>query len=199
MKIYVDIDDVLCETAAELCGLAEREFGKGARYEDVRCFDLKVAFGLDDAQMARFSELSHERDSILSYPPTPGAADGVLALRDAGHRVDIVTGRPAFTHRDTADWLRSAGLAGFPVTYVDKYGRTFPPRPDDPPTVSLAELEARGYDLAIDDSPVVLRRLAEWRRTRVMVYSRPWNRDFRLAANMVRVGGWPDILREYAP
>ena len=39
MRIYVDIDDVLCETAASLCGLAAREFGRHVAYEDVGVFD----------------------------------------------------------------------------------------------------------------------------------------------------------------
>lgn len=195
MRIYVDMDDVLCETAAALCILAEREFGKSVRYGDVRSFDLQEVFGLTDGEMERFRVVSHERGSILGYPQTPGAADGVRALVAAGHRVDIVTGRPAFTHRDTSEWLRTAGLGDLPVTYVDKYGRSFASGPDDPPTVDMGELEARRYDVVIDDSPVVLRRLAEWTRSRILVFSRPWNEAFPLAANMTRVRGWPDVLR----
>ena len=195
MRIYVDMDDVLCETAAALCKLAEREFGKFVEYGNVRSFDLQEVFGLTDGEMDRFRVVSHERDSILGYPQTPGAADGVRALVEAGHLVDIVTGRPAFTHCDTSEWLRAAGLGGLPVTYVDKYGRSFASGPDDPPTVTLGELESRRYDVVIDDSPVVLRRLAEWRSSRVLVFSRPWNESFPLAPNMIRVGGWEDVSR----
>lgn len=195
MRIYVDMDDVLCETAATLCELAEREFGRSVRYCDVRSFDLQEVFGLTDGEMERFCVVSHERGSILGYPQTPGAADGVRALAAAGHRVDIVTGRPAFTHRDTSEWLRIAGLGGFPVTYVDKYGRSFASGPEDPPTVTMDELETRRYEAVIDDSPVVLRRLARWTRSRVLVFSRPWNESFPLAANMTRVRGWPDVSR----
>jgi len=35
MRIYCDMDDILCETAASLCTLAEREFGRVVAYEDV--------------------------------------------------------------------------------------------------------------------------------------------------------------------
>jgi hypothetical protein len=116
-------------------------------------------------------------------------------LAAAGHRVDIVTGRPAFTHHDTSEWLRIAGLGAFPVTYVDKYGRSFASGPEDPPTVTMDELETRCYDVVIDDSPVVLRRLAGWIHSRVLVFSRPWNESFPLAENMTRVGGWTDVTR----
>lgn len=195
-RIYVDIDDVLCETAAKLCEIAEREFGRVVRYGGVRSFDLQKVFSLDDAEMARFRELSHEEEVLASYPVTEGAVEGVKALVAAGHEVDLVTGRPASSHRGTERWLEAAGLGDFKVTYVDKYGRAgcFATGPDDPPTVSLEELRARGYDVAIDDSPVVLDRLAAWHETRVMVFDRPWNASFPLAPNMLRARSWQDVL-----
>ena len=40
MRIYVDMDAVLCETAASLCRLAERAFGRQVSYGQVFDFDL---------------------------------------------------------------------------------------------------------------------------------------------------------------
>lgn len=199
MRIYVDIDDILCETAAALCALATREFGRHVAYEDVRVFDLQQAFGLSDGEMRRFVRLSHAPEVLMDFPATPGAAEGVRALRAAGAEVDILTGRPASSHEATAAWLASVGLDGFNVEYVDKYGRKFERRPGDPKTVPLAELLARHYDFALDDSPVILKSLAAWTRTKVLVFDRPWNRDFVLAPNMARVGGWPDVLTACSP
>jgi len=195
MKIYVDIDDVLCETAAKLCEIAGREFGRRVPYDEVRDFDLQKVFSLSDAEMERFRELSHSEETLASYPATEGAVEGVKALAAAGHDVDIVTGRPASAHRGTEAWLRAAGLADFKVTYVDKYGRTgcFAASADDPPTVDFDDLRSRRYDVAIDDSPVVLSRLAAWPETRVLVFDRPWNAHFPLAANMTRVASWREI------
>ena len=51
MRIYIDIDDVMCETAATLCLLAEREFGKGVPYAEVSQFDLQQVFGLTDEEI----------------------------------------------------------------------------------------------------------------------------------------------------
>ena len=127
-------------------------------------------------------------------------SDLVLALRAAGHDVEIVTGRPAYAHGDTERWLEAAGLGGFPVTYVDKYGRDacYAHNPGDPPTVPLDELLARRFDVVIDDSPQILARLSGWTGTCILVFSRPWNASFGLAPNMERVGGWKDIVRALA-
>ena len=196
MRIYVDMDDVLCETAASLCGLAEREFGRSVPYGQVHDFDLQRVFGLDDSEMQRFMALSHEPETLAAYPVTPGAAAGMRALRNAGYDVEIVTGRPAVAHAGTERWLDAAGMDGFPVTYVDKYGRDvhYAHSPDDPRTVTMDELLARKYDVAIDDSPVALDRLAIWRRTRILVFDRPWNAAYALAPNMRRVFGWDAIV-----
>ena len=195
MRIYVDMDDVLCETAASLCRLAERTFGRQVSYGQVFDFDLQRVFALSDAEMRRFMALSHAPETLAAYPVTPGAAEGLRTLRAAGHEVEIVTGRPASAHDGTERWLAAAGMDGFPVTYVDKYGRDacYAHRPGDPRTISMDELLARAYDVAIDDSPVALDRLAVWRRTQLLVFDRPWNAAYALAPNMRRVLGWADI------
>lgn len=196
MRIYVDIDDVLCETAVHLCRLAERNFGRIVPYEKVFQFDLQGVFGLTDAEMARFMVLSHEPASLMAHEETPGAAAGVRALRAAGHDVEIVTGRPASAHVATAAWMTAHGLGDFAVTYVDKYGRDacYAHNPGDPPTVTLDQLLARNYDVVIDDSPSILAHLAGWRKTRILVFARPWNETFALAPNMERVGDWNEIV-----
>lgn len=197
MRIYVDVDDVLCETAAHLCELAARAFGRHVAYADVFQFDLQKVFGFSDEDMRRFMLRAHEPDSILSHAVTPGAPEGVRALRATGHAVEIVTGRPAASHAATAAWLAAAGLADFSVSYVDKYGRAahYARNPGDPPTVPLDGLLARRYDVVVDDSPAVLRHLATaWPATRIFVFDRPWNRAYPLAPNMTRVAGWPEIV-----
>ena len=48
MKIYVDYDDCLCETARSFSRLAVEMFGKHVPYEKIRYFDLDKSFDLDD-------------------------------------------------------------------------------------------------------------------------------------------------------
>ena len=194
MRIYCDMDDILCETAATLCRLVERTFGVHVAYEDVREFDLQKSFNLTGDQMRRFMALVHEPENLLAYHETPGAVAGLKALAAAGHDVEIVTGRPASSFRATEAWLAAAGLGDFPVTYVNKYGRLFSQDGDAPEMVPLADLLKRHYDVVIDDSPMVLPAFAAWTSTRILVFDRPWNAQFELVPNMTRVFGWSDIL-----
>lgn len=190
------MDDILCETALSLCRVAKRLFGSTTRYEEMHNFNLQCSFHLTDAQLKELMDVAHSTDFLLSYEPTPGAVEGLKALRAAGHIVDIVTGRPATSYRGTEGWLAAAGLGDFPVTYVNKYGRLFVPDGDAPEMVPLEELMKRPYDVVIDDSPVVLPAFASWTKSKVLVFDRPWNQSFSLAPNMTRVKGWTDILRE---
>lgn len=194
MRIYCDMDDILCETAVSLCDLAFRLFGKRVAYEDVRDFNLQKTFSLTNEEFRRFMDVAHASENILAYDPTPGALAGFEALTRAGHAVEIVTGRPAFTHPATRAWLDREGFGDYSVTYVDKYNRPQPVDPSCPRAVPLAEFMKRHYDVAIDDSPVILPTLAQWMDTRIVVFDRPWNRDFALAPNMTRVRGWRGLV-----
>jgi len=193
LRIYCDMDDILCETAVSLCGLAFRLFGRRVDYEQVREFNLQTSFSLSDEEFRRFMDIAHEPENLMAYDATPGALAGFRALADAGHEVEVVTGRPAFTFRATRTWLDAAGFGAFPVTYVDKYNRPNPVDPEAPKAIPLAEFMTRRYDVAIDDSPVILPTLAQWKDTRVVVFDRPWNRDFALAPNMVRAKDWKEL------
>ena len=195
MRIYCDMDDILCETALALCGLAQRLFGRTTHYEEMHDFNLQTSFRLTEVELKQLMDVAHSTDFLLSYAPTEGAVAALHSLRTAGHVVDIVTGRPATSHRGTEGWLAAMGLGDFPVIYVNKYGRLFVPDGDAPEMVPLAQLLETPYDVVIDDSPVVLPAFKEWTDSKVLVFDRPWNQNFVLAANMKRVKGWADILR----
>lgn len=193
MRIYCDIDDVLSETAVSLCELAEQMFGKRIAYADVRDFNLQRTFNLTDEEMSRYTAAAHAPEHLAAYAPTPGAVEALRKLKAAGHEIELVTGRPSTAWRGTEAWLAKFGLGDFTVTYVDKYGRPCPTDPDAPRMVPLAELLVRHYDIAIDDSPLALKSLEVWTQTRVLVFNRPWNADYQLAANMIRIDSWSDI------
>ena len=59
MKIYVDYDDCLCETARAFTGIAARLFGKNVPYEKVHFFNLQETFRLTDEEYRELMKEGH--------------------------------------------------------------------------------------------------------------------------------------------
>ena len=195
MRIYIDFDDVLCETARHLSSLARDLFARDVPYEAISVFDLQVAFALSGSEIAELMEHAHRTDFLTGIAPAPGGLEAVRALEAGGHDLAIVTGRPAASHDGSCGWLRKHGLAHLDLIYVDKYGRAAAePRPDAPRTLTRDEFTTLHFDVAIDDSPAALDLLAPRQNCTVIVYDRPWNRRYAHAANMRRSDSWPEIV-----
>ena len=197
--IYVDFDDVLCETARRLMGMFNARFNKSVIFEEIFTFDLNVAFGLDDAQTEALVAAFHDPAVLGALEPITGAVETLRAWQVDGIAVDIVTGRPPSSDVATRDWLRVHGVLFREVIFVDKYGRGH----REAPGVELHtcdDLRARGYTLAVDDSFAMAAFLAGRARVPVALYSRPWNLDgdeFAATggAHIYRCSAWTDIDR----
>jgi len=196
MRIYVDFDDVVCETARALCGLARALFGVCVRYEDIRWFDLRRSFDLDAGQYERLMERAHTDDAILGYAPTPGAIGTLIRWRRLGWEVAIVTGRPVASRDVSQRWLERHGVGDVPLVFVDKYQREPPPQPGAARALTRADLRALSFDVALEDAPSALDWLGTHTPARVFVFDRPWNRAYTPPRGTVtRVGDWPAFER----
>ncbi|MCE9614688.1 MAG: hypothetical protein K8T26_10460 [Lentisphaerae bacterium] len=199
LPIYVDFDDVLCETARALTGLLEREFGRRVAFEDIHHFNLGKSFALDDAELQHLMELAHEPDFLGVLEPIPGAIDGLRRWAEAGHAVHIVTGRPASTHAICDAWLRRFEVPHARVIFVNKYGRDLLPG-GSVRAISLDELAGLRFALAVEDAPKAIRFLLERTPTPVAVMDRPWNLrepfDDR-RGQLHRCRDWAHILEQF--
>ena len=190
MRIYVDFDDVLCETARALSDLARTLFGRDVPYERIHAFDLQIAFDLDRRQYDVLMDAAHQPAFLLSLAPTPGGADGLRAWLADGHEVIVVTGRPASACAPSLAWLAQQGLSHVPMLHVDKYNRHHGLTPGAPPTLTLAELHREHFDVAVDDAPRALDALLSRPAPgSTIVFDRPWNRGYA-AAGLVRCADW---------
>ena len=70
MRVYVDFDDVLCETAQGLAVLALEMFGRQVPFEKIHAFDLRVAFDLHLEQYLALMERAHEPDFLRAVKGT---------------------------------------------------------------------------------------------------------------------------------
>lgn len=195
MRIYVDFDDVVCETARALTGLARQMFGRRVAYETIRAFNLVQAFDIDADQHQALMTRAHEPDFLLALEPTPGALDTLSDWCAAGWQVAVVTGRPVASREASQRWLAGHGLHGLPLVFVDKYGREPPPAPGQPRALTNAELRCEHFDLAIDDAPAALDLLADDPACHTIIFDRPWNRAYTSPAgvSLPRCRDWREL------
>jgi hypothetical protein len=176
MRIYVDFDDCLCETARSFSRLAEEMFGKNVPYENIRFFELDKSFGLDEDQFERFMIRGHEPEMLLSYEETPGASAVINEWISGGHEVSIITGRPFSAYEASRQWLVNHGLQKVRLYCFNKYGRDSFIKNSD---FSLEQDDYRRmkFDFAVEDSPKAFKFFDHLPDLRVLVFDRPWNWD----------------------
>ena len=196
MKIYVDYDDCLCETARAFTGIAERLFGKTVPYEKVHFLNLKESFELTDEEYELMMLEGHRPEVLLSFAETPGASRVLNEWIDQGHEVMIITGRPFSSYEPSRRWLDEHGFGRVRMFCLNKYGRdTFIKNSDF--NMEMEDYYRIRFDLAVEDSPVAFRFFEHLPDLKVMVFDRPWNKECSFPGpNYSRVTDWAQI-REY--
>lgn len=195
MKIYVDYDDCLCETARSFSRLAVEMFGKHVPYEKIRYFDLDKSFDLDDDQFQRFMIKGHDPEVLLSYEETPGASATINELISQGHEVSIITGRPFSAYEPSREWLDKHGLKDVRLYCLNKYGRDTSFYNTDF-SLELEDYYKMKFDFAVEDSPKAFKFFDHLPNLKVLVFDRPWNRESVFPGeNYTRCTGW-DMIRK---
>ncbi|MCY3760786.1 MAG: hypothetical protein OXH50_06010 [Gemmatimonadetes bacterium] len=198
-RLYVDLDDVIGETAQRLLVMAEQEYGLRVPFEEVTSFDLDAVFGMDAEETADFYRRSNEADVLSGVALREGAVESLAACRARGIEVWVVTGRPAASRELTRAWLADRGVPHDELVFVDKYGKmqqeeAFPVDPAG--LLSLEELADLEFGAAVEDHLGMARILAGSMRTPVMLMDRPWNRDPEADAHplITRCRDWQAVM-----
>lgn len=193
MKIYIDFDDVICETAKYFTLIAKRLFGKEVPYEQVKFFNLQKSFNLTDSQYEELMKEGHKKEVLLAYEETNGASKIINKWVSEGHEVFVITGRPFDAYEASRKWLDEHNLSKVPLYCVDKYGRehfngatSF--------NLTLQDFYSMTFDFAVEDSPAAFKHLLHFENCKVAVFNRPWNENSEFPGeNFVRCGGWEEI------
>ena len=177
MQIYVDFDDCLCETGRAFSKLAAELFGKNVPYRNMSFFEMDKTFGLNDAQYEQLMIRGHRPEVLLSYEETPGASTVINEWISCGHAVSIITGRPFSAYEPSRQWLDNHGLQKARLYCLNKYGRdSFIINSDF--SLELEDYYRMKFDFAVEDSPKAFKFFDHLPELRVLVFDRPWNRNF---------------------
>ena len=199
MRIYVDFDDCLCETAVAFAGMADRMFGIKVPYEQIRFFNLQDSFSLTDEQYREMMEEGHRPEVLLSYEETPGAVVTLNSWIDSGHGVFVITGRPASAYEASRLWLDEHGLGRADLYCLNKYGRNTDFFKSSTFNLELEDYYRMRFDYAVEDSPLAFRYFTHLPDMKVLVFDRPWNQSAELpGTNYIRCTGWEQIREQVA-
>ena len=195
MKIYVDYDDCLCETARSFSEIAVEMFDKHVPYEQIKYFELNKSFDLDDDQYERFMKKGHEPEVLLSYEETPGASKTINEWISNGHEVSIITGRPFSAYEPSRQWLDEHGLKDVKLYCLNKYGRdSFIKNSDF--SLELEDYYKMEFDFAVEDSYKAFKFFEHLPDLKVLVFDRPWNRECVFPnRNYTRCMDWDSIRK----
>jgi hypothetical protein len=191
-NIYVDLDDVLCETARRFLIIVEREFGKRIAYEQLTNFDIGTACGLLPEERDSLYRIVHEPDELMQMAPIEAAIGALKQWASAGYEIAIVTGRPPNSYEPSLAWLAQHQVAYDSFTMVNKYARF---ETENTVAISLDELAARDYCWAVEDSLPMAQYLAGAMKVPVALIDCPWNRSAENHANVGRYSDWPTIAQ----
>ncbi|MBO7335527.1 MAG: 2-dehydropantoate 2-reductase [Lachnospiraceae bacterium] len=195
MRIYVDFDDCLCETAKALADITARLFGKVIAYEDIRFFDLRDSFGLTEEEYRELMIEAHRPEILFSFEEIPGAVKALNDWMDLGNEVFVITGRPLASSEVSRRWLDEHGLKRARMYFLDKYGRDLNDK-DNELNLEPEDFYKMHFDYAVEDSPVAFKFFEHLPDMKVMVFDRPWNRDCTFPnGNYSRCTDW-EMIRE---
>jgi len=192
--IYVDLDDVACETCDRLADFARQHFDRDVTVESMIDYDLRKSFNFDEETYRRYMKAFHATE-LLHIPETPDACEVIRSWAVDGLEPVIVTGRPTYSNAVTLEWLANHGLADIRVLHVDKYAKLFNAS-EDPlitPFPALCEMDVQ---FAIDDAPNAIRMISETQLCPYAIFTRPWNRKFEPPVSDLlsfRVSRWREI------
>jgi uncharacterized HAD superfamily protein len=197
-RIYVDMDDVLCETAQGFLTLLNREYKRSVAFEEIVAFDLSRSFNLTQEELEQFMARAHEHDVLTDLEPIPGALEGVMDWVRRGYEIEIVTGRPPSTEAVSREWLERFGVPHESLTFLAKYANMHS-EDDVQRAKPLSDLSADDYCLAIEDSRDMAHYLGGTLGLPVALLDRPWNHNGNepLPAGVVRCRGWADLKEKF--
>jgi uncharacterized HAD superfamily protein len=201
-SLYVDIDDVLSQTIESLIDLLHHLHDRRVDVADVQHFDLEKSFALDRTEIARFMDHAHSDEIIESILPTEGAVSVLDSWGQRGDTVRLVTGRPPTTYHASRRWLETHGLRHDSLHHLDKWQRP-DWNLDELPALRFEDIEAFGFDFAVEDSLDTAVRLVEEYEIPVALMDRPWNRGVshlgkKTRSRLVRCFGWGDVDKAIA-
>ena len=193
LKVAVDIDGVLADLYGRFLYLINKDFGTNYATKDLEhwnVFDmLPVLKELKEKYVQKTAESIGWRYFDLAWlsphklKPVTGAVEAMKKLVERKDlQLDIVTSRRVHSVPDMIKWIDLHGLPYHTIVILDTFNPNYP-----------ADKARLDYDIYIDDSPGLARKIANQMGKKLLLFDYPTNK-FEFTENVIRVQGWDDVL-----
>ncbi len=189
MTIAIDIDEVLADTLNSYIKYYNNTYNTSFKREQFftyRCWweVLQVEF---DEGVVRFNDFV-DKGYFGNLPLIRGAQEAVTKLKQ-NHDLVIITSRMGELKEITKKWLDENFFGCFLKIYHTEsiYDK-------NAITKHQACLESKANILIEDDISFASECMNNG--IKVLLFDSPWNRDFEISTDAIRVYSWDDILQE---
>ncbi|MEA3464385.1 MAG: hypothetical protein U9R14_04940 [Patescibacteria group bacterium] len=188
MTIAIDIDEVLADTLNSYIKYHNNTYNTSLKREQFFTYNWWEVLQIEFNEGAtRFNDFVN-KGYFENLPLVKGAKQAVIKLKE-NHNLAIVTSRMGELKAITKKWINK----NFPGCFLKIY-HTKSVYDKNAITKHQACLKSRADILIEDDINFASECMNNG--IKVLLVDRPWNRDFEVLTNAVRVHSWDDILQQ---
>lgn len=186
LRIGIDIDNVISDTATAYLDRFNKFFKTSIKYEEMNYFDFTAIDGpiSKPQRLAFIDSVVHTHEFQSALPPFMDAVEVISVWTQKGVGIHYITARPMSIGDVTEAWLARHGFMVKGAT-LDLFDDT---RFSDGPAYKAAAVREKDIDLMIEDT----KEIAAAIEAPVLLLDRPWNAG-KLPPHVTRVKSWRDI------
>ncbi len=190
MRLCIDFDEVVADSAAAIIALHNEHYGTNYRREDITSSRVEDVWGGTKEEWEAKLDEFFSAKNVKYLNPIAGSIPAMGALKKAGHELYVITARGDSDIEATELWLK----LHFPDAFKGvHYGCA---RANDPSKIRSKPQMCKelGIELMIDEHLSNARQCAD-EGIRVFLFDQPWNQR-ELPEGVERVHTWEEIVKK---
>jgi uncharacterized HAD superfamily protein len=184
MRIYVDVDEVLCDTLQSFCVFYNKRFRTDYCTDDFHTYKWWEILGCTKEDCYALLLEFWEEVTAMGIAPINGAREALMKL-SGQHELSVLTARAIGVETETRKYIESHYPGIFSNVYFAKGHINVPERQTKDEIIMR-----KGKGLMIEDDLAFALAMQE-RSIPVVLLARPWNRQ---SNGIPRLDSWPQIV-----